>query len=107
MHAHSPENTRPAVLSAAIAGLLLLSFASGSAVANHTKPLEKNMEKCFGIAKAGKNDCAGNKSAHACASHAAQSGDPLDWVVVPKGTCNKIAGGSLKAAKNRKAAGKP
>ena len=106
MYAHSPGNTRPAVLSAAIGGLLLLSFAS-NAVANHTKPLNKNMEKCFGVAKAGKNDCAGSKSAHACASHSAQSGDPLDWVVVPKGTCNKIAGGSLKATKSRKAAGKP
>ena len=107
MHAHSRGNIHPSVLSAAIGSLLLLGLASGSAVANHTKPLEKNMEKCFGIAKAGKNDCAGNKSAHACASHAAQSGDPLDWVVVPNGTCSKIASGSLKAVKNRKAGRKP
>ena len=112
MHDYSPSfphtlgSIRPSALNTAISGLLLLGLASGSAVANHTKPLEKNMEKCFSIAKAGKNDCAGNKSAHACANHAAQSGDPLDWVVVPKGTCSKIAGGSLKAAKNRKAGAK-
>ena len=99
--------TKPNTLAAAIGSLLALGLASSNAGTNHTKSIEENVEKCFGIAKAGKNDCAGNKSAHACASHASQSGDPLDWVVVPKGTCDKIAGGSLKAAKNRKAGGKP
>ena len=91
-------NTKLNTLAAAIGSLLALGLPSSNA---HTKPLEKNMEKCFGIAKAGKNDCAGNKSAHACASHASQSGDPQDWVVVPKGTCSKIAGGSLKPMRKK------
>ena len=94
-------NTKLNTLVAAIGSLLALGLASSNAGANHNKPLEKNMEKCFGIAKAGKNDCAGNKSAHACASHASQSGDPQDWVVVPKGTCSKIAGGSLKPKRKK------
>ena len=94
-------NTRHNTLSAAVSSLLVLGLASGNAVANHTNPLEKNMEKCFGIAKAGKNDCAGNKSAHACASRASKSGDPLDWVVLPKGTCEKISGGNLKFVRKK------
>ena len=94
-------NTKHNTFAAAVGSLLILGLASNNAGANHTKPLEKNMEKCFGIAKSGKNDCAGNKSAHACASHAAKSGDPLDWVVVPKGTCDKIASGRLKAVRKK------
>ena len=54
------------------------------------------MEKCFGIAKAGMNDCASNKSAHSCAGQATKNNDPMDFVAVPKGTCDKIAGGMLK-----------
>lgn len=86
-------NTNHTVLSTAIAGLLVLGLASGSAVAADTK----NMEKCFGIAKAGKNDCSSNKSAHACAGQATKDGDPQDFVAVPKGTCSKIVNGSLDA----------
>ena len=90
--------TKPAAISAAIASLLALGLTSGHAAAAVDM---ENMEKYFGIAKAGKNDCAGNKSAHACASRAAKSGDPLDWVVVPKGTCDKIASGRLKAVRKK------
>ena len=53
-------------------------------------------EKCYGIAKAGKNDCGTGK--HGCAGQAkADGGD--EWVYVPKGTCEKIVGGSIVASK--------
>jgi len=81
------------LLSTAIGGLLALGLASGNASAADMK----NMEKCFGVAKAGKNDCSSNKSAHSCAGQATKSNDPMDFVAVPKGTCDKIAGGSLSA----------
>jgi len=82
------------IISAAIGSLLALGIAgaSGSAMAAS----KSNMEKCFGIAKAGKNDCSSNKSAHACAGQATRNNDPKDFVAVPKGTCDKIAGGHLK-----------
>ena len=80
------------ILSAAIGSLLALGLVSGPAYAADSK----NMEKCFGIAKAGKNDCSSNKSAHSCAGQAARDNDPLDFVAVPKGTCDKIAHGSLE-----------
>jgi len=80
------------ILSAAIGSLLVLGLASGNANAAEKK---MEMEKCFGIAKAGMNDCSSNKSAHACAGQATMNNDPMDFVAVPKGTCNKIASGSL------------
>ncbi len=51
-------------------------------------------EKCFGVAKAGKNDCQTNTSACAGTSTADGQGDA--WVFVPKGLCEKIVGGSLE-----------
>lgn len=82
------------LLSAALGSVLALGLAGGSASAAEKK---MEMEKCFGVAKAGKNDCASNKSVHACAGQAIKDGDAMDFVAVPKGTCNKLAGGSLTA----------
>ena len=78
------------ILSAAIGSLLVLGLASGSATAAEKK---MEMEKCFGIAKAGMNDCSGSKSSHSCAGQATKNNDANDFVAVPKGTCDKIAGG--------------
>ena len=53
-------------------------------------------EKCYGIAKAGKNDCAstGNNS---CGATSKVNSDPRAWIYVPAGYCERIVGGSLKA----------
>jgi uncharacterized membrane protein len=52
-------------------------------------------EKCYGIAKAGKNDCAstGNNS---CGGSSKASSDPKAWIYVPQGYCERIVGGSLQ-----------
>ena len=52
-------------------------------------------EKCYGIAKAGKNDCAstGNNS---CAGLSKANADPRAWLYVPAGYCERIVNGSLK-----------
>jgi uncharacterized membrane protein len=50
-------------------------------------------EKCYGIAQAGKNDCAG--PAHGCAGQSHVSRSPADFVNVPAGTCDKLVGGTL------------
>jgi uncharacterized membrane protein len=81
------------MLSLAIGGLLALGLVANASAAGK-KP---EMEKCFGIAKAGMNDCSSNKSAHSCAGQATKNNDPMDFVAVPKGTCDKIAGGMLKS----------
>ena len=53
-------------------------------------------EKCYGIAKAGKNDCAstGNNS---CGGTSKVNSDPKAWIYVPAGYCERIVGGSLQA----------
>jgi uncharacterized membrane protein len=80
--------------STAIAGLLALGLGLGADSALAGKP---GMEKCAGIAKAGKNDCGTSK--HACAGQAAKDSDKEEWVYVPTGTCDKIVGGTVKQAK--------
>lgn len=51
-------------------------------------------EKCAGIARAGLNDCG--TSTHSCAGQATADNQPEEWIYLPKGTCQKIVGSSLK-----------
>jgi len=48
-------------------------------------------------AKAGKNDCAGG--AHACAGQSSKDKSPREFIELPKGTCERIVGGSLTPSK--------
>ena len=52
-------------------------------------------EKCYGIAKAGKNDCAAGD--HSCAGQSTRDFDKASFVALPVGACAKLAGGSLAA----------
>lgn len=54
----------------------------------------QSSERCYGIAKKGLNDCGTHL--HACGGQAARDNDPAEWILVPKGTCFKIVGGSLR-----------
>jgi uncharacterized membrane protein len=47
-------------------------------------------EKCYGVALAGKNDCASAK--HSCAAQAKVDKDPSEFKAVPKGSCEKLGG---------------
>jgi uncharacterized membrane protein len=51
-------------------------------------------EKCYGVAAAGKNDCAATGS-HSCAGESKMASDPKSWIYVPTGTCAKIVGASV------------
>ena len=51
-------------------------------------------EKCYGVAKAGKNDC--QTATHSCAGTATKDAQGDSWVYVPAGTCDKLAGGSAQ-----------
>jgi uncharacterized membrane protein len=77
---------------AAIAAPALLSAQKPADMPNF------KAEKCYGIAKAGKNDCAstGNNS---CGGTSTKDGDKKAWVFVPEGYCERIVGGSKTAAK--------
>lgn len=84
------KNSKLLVASAVSTALAVgLATASTSAMA-----AKGDMEKCYGVVKAGKNDCG--TSSHACAGQATKDGDPDEWVYLPKGTCDKIVGGKTK-----------
>jgi uncharacterized membrane protein len=55
-------------------------------------------EKCFGIVKAGMNDCQTAKQS--CAGSATQDKQADAFILLPKGTCEKIVGGNLTGPKN-------
>ena len=78
-----------------ITAALAATFAT-PALLSAQKPVPKpsfQAEKCYGIAKAGKNDCAstGNNS---CGGTSKLSSDPKAWIYVPAGYCERIVGGS-------------
>lgn len=74
------------LLKAALVGAMALG---PTARADQPPPVEK----CFGIAKAGKNDC--QTASSSCAGSSKQDRQPDAWIYVPSGTCDKISGGSL------------
>ena len=78
---------------------LAIAAAVGSLLALGTSPSfagEASKEKCYGVAKAGQNDCAAN--GHACAGQAKVDNDPAEWKHMPKAECEKM-GGSVKPGK--------
>jgi len=81
-----------AVITAAIGSLLVLGTPTAGAAEKAPA-----MEKCYGIVKAGKNDC--QTSTSACAGTATKDGQKDAWIYIPKGTCDKIVGAALKAGK--------
>ena len=77
------------IIRSALAGLLALGIAQ-SAPAQDNRP-EK--EKCYGIVKAGQNDCG--TATHTCAGKSKKDKSRDEWKYVAKGTCEQV-GGSLK-----------
>ena len=71
--------------------IALSAMAAVLSVATLSPVFAADTEKCYGIAKAGKNDC--KTASHSCAGQATRDGD--GFVAVPAGTCSKIVGGSL------------
>lgn len=77
----------------------VLSMAVATAASAAEEAAAKN-EKCFGVAKAGKNDCG--TAAHSCAG-ASKADGGAEWVNVPVGLCDKLVGGSTTAPVETKA----
>ena len=88
-------NKRHALIAAALATMCSAAIAADTAAADKPKA---EQEKCFGIAKAGQNDCAAADGAHGCAGQSKMDNGGADWKRVAKGTCAK-AGGKLTASK--------
>ena len=74
----------------------LAANVAGPAILSAQKPAPSPIfkaEKCYGIAKSGKNDCpsTGNNS---CGGTSKVNGDPKAWIYVPEGYCERIVAGS-------------
>jgi uncharacterized membrane protein len=91
-----------ATLAGALASALTLATAQAAPVT-----ATADQEKCFGIAKAGANDCAAEGS-NSCAGTSKVDFDPHGWKLVKKGTCasesvtlpnGKVRNGSLEPIK--------
>jgi uncharacterized membrane protein len=75
------------LVAAAVASVLAAGALSSTAFAADDKA---KLEKCYGVAAAGKNDCATSK--HACAGMSTADKAADDFKNVPAGTCEKIGG---------------
>ena len=81
------------IASGALASLMALGLLSPVAAQTAAK------EKCYGVAKAGANDCANLAGTHACGGDAKVDNDPGEWKYVPAGTCAKMGGKNETDAK--------
>jgi len=79
-------------VTAAVTGLLAL----GGTILTATSAFAADQEKCYGVAKAGQNDCATKMSS--CAGTSKKDGQKDAFVVVPKGLCGKLSGGSTMSS---------
>ncbi|MBD7923788.1 BufA1 family periplasmic bufferin-type metallophore [Xanthomonas bonasiae] len=76
------------VRNAATAALTLAALVAGAAMAQGADPAAqpKPMEKCYGIAKAGQNDCKAGAGT-SCAGTSKRDYQGNAWKNVPAGTC--------------------
>jgi uncharacterized membrane protein len=87
--------TQRAMIAATAAAVMSLSLVAMPAAA-------QEKEKCFGIAKAGQNDCANLDGSHSCAGQSKVDMDKGEWKFVAKGTCKSMKGLTQDEAKAAK-----
>ena len=85
------------MLSSALASVLALGLVQTAGA--HDGAVKKDKEKCYGIAKAGENNCSNLSGTHSCAGEASQDNAPAEWKLVAKGTCAKLGGMNAEQAK--------
>lgn len=76
----------------AISAVMALGMSCNASAENNMSMSNiKGMDKCYGIVKAGLNDCGNAK--HNCAGEAKIDGSKDEWMLMPTGLCKKIVGG--------------
>ena len=81
-------NKSTRLVTAAASSLLAL----GLTAAGNQALAAKKMEKCYGVVKAGNNDC--QTATSSCAGTSTADGQKDAFVLLPKGTCERLVGGS-------------
>jgi len=82
--------TSTAMIASAVVAALSLASAA-------TQAQDAKQEKCYGIVKAGKNDC--QTAASSCAGTSKKDAQADAWIYVPAGTCAKIVGAATAPKK--------
>ena len=85
----------PTVVSTALAAALSLGLVAQEQAADD----KAAKEKCFGIAKAGQNDCANLNGSHSCAGQSKTDNAAEEWKYVAKGSCKSAGGMTADEAK--------
>ena len=85
------------IVTTALASIIALAALGAQSTAFAAEKKDKDIEKCYGVAKTGKNDC--KTLSNACAGHSLEDGQKDAFIALPKGTCDRIVGGSLQAQK--------
>jgi uncharacterized membrane protein len=84
----------------AVSAALASAFALGLVTtAGQVAAQDKGKEKCYGISRAGQNDCANLAGTHSCAGQSKVDNDPGEWKYVAKGSCKNMKGLSAEEAK--------
>lgn len=81
------------LLASAVAAAITLPVLTGAQMGPAPAP-KFEAEKCYGVTKAGKNDCQTANSS--CAGTSKRDGQKDAWVYVPKGACDRLVNGSLQ-----------
>jgi uncharacterized membrane protein len=92
-------NQRALIAAAAATLLSTVMISTGVNAASHAAAPAATKEKCYGIAKAGQNDCANLSGTHSCAGQSKLSDDKGEWKYVAAGTCNTMKGMTADEAK--------
>jgi uncharacterized membrane protein len=87
------------VVSSALASVMALGLVATAGAASHAMEKPKDKEKCYGIAKAGANDCANLSGSHSCAGQSKADMDAGEWKYVATGTCKDMKGMTADEAK--------
>lgn len=88
------------IIKSTMASVLAVTTVSTLTATNNVMAATQKIEKCYGITKAGMNDCA--TSTAACAGSAKQDKQTDAFIFLPKGVCEKIVGGNLKSIPDKK-----
>lgn len=87
-------------LNTLIAGAFAVSLAAAASTGAFAMDdaAADTKEKCYGVVKTGHNDCADLAKVHSCMGQATVDSSASEFVVLPKGVCEKLVGGTLGAA---------
>lgn len=85
------------IVSSALASVLALGLTAQAQAAGEGGA----KEKCYGVAKAGQNDCANLSGTHTCAGQAKADNSADEWKYVPKGSCKSLGGKTAEEAKKK------